>query len=203
MILTCFKSLRALLTWIVQYLHISSLKKCHALSNWLLIIARQPFSGLTLDFEADLSRKYAFFLPFNLILTFLVLGFGLAYSLRYFVWIDKEVFIWILSCLLTNTSQWTSVNLWEDQLISLWENDFGRWPIIISVNLINFVTGVCFHLNDFLTHKSINSCEARDVYENNFFQPPWSENDSPLRTGTYDINTGTKPKILICFKQSI
>ena len=46
-------SLRALHTWIVQYLHI--IEKC--LSSWLLIIRRQPFSSLAIDFQADLSQN--------------------------------------------------------------------------------------------------------------------------------------------------
>jgi hypothetical protein len=39
------KTLRALHTWIVQYLHIILLKILQAPSSWLLIIARQPFSS--------------------------------------------------------------------------------------------------------------------------------------------------------------
>jgi hypothetical protein len=49
-------SLRALHTWIVLYLPIILFKTLQALSNWLLIIARQPFSSLAIDFQADLSQ---------------------------------------------------------------------------------------------------------------------------------------------------
>jgi hypothetical protein len=41
------ESLRAFHTWIVQYLHIIHYKMNQSLSSWLLIIARQPFSSLT------------------------------------------------------------------------------------------------------------------------------------------------------------
>lgn len=48
---------RALHTWIVQYLHIFIKEILQALSNWLLIIARQPFSSLAIDLHADLSQN--------------------------------------------------------------------------------------------------------------------------------------------------
>ena len=32
-------------------------KVLQALSNWMLIIARQPFSGLAIDFQVDLKSK--------------------------------------------------------------------------------------------------------------------------------------------------
>ena len=41
--------------WIVQYLPIIIFKILQALSNWLLVMARQPFSGLAIDFQVDLS----------------------------------------------------------------------------------------------------------------------------------------------------
>jgi hypothetical protein len=41
----------------VQHFPIILLKILQALSNWLLIIARQPFSGLAIDFQADLSQN--------------------------------------------------------------------------------------------------------------------------------------------------
>jgi hypothetical protein len=50
------KSLSALHTWIVQYLHIILKNVTQALSSWLLIIARQPFSSLDIDFQADLRQ---------------------------------------------------------------------------------------------------------------------------------------------------
>jgi hypothetical protein len=49
------KSLRALHTWIVQYLHIL-FRILDALPSWLLIIARQPFSNLAIGFQDDLSQ---------------------------------------------------------------------------------------------------------------------------------------------------
>jgi hypothetical protein len=50
------KSLRAFHTWIVQYLQIFICKILQALSSWLLIIARQPFSSLAIDFQDNLSQ---------------------------------------------------------------------------------------------------------------------------------------------------
>ena len=52
------KSLRAFHSWIVQYLTIILFKILQALSSWFLIIAKQPFSGLTIEFQADLSQNY-------------------------------------------------------------------------------------------------------------------------------------------------
>jgi hypothetical protein len=34
-----------------------------ALSSWLLVIARQPFSSLAIDFKADLKMHYAEIAP--------------------------------------------------------------------------------------------------------------------------------------------
>ena len=51
------KSLRAFHALIVQYFPIILFKILQPLSNWLLIIARQPFSGLAIDFQADLSQN--------------------------------------------------------------------------------------------------------------------------------------------------
>ena len=54
-----FFLLRALHTWIVQYLHINSFFEIlQALSSGLLIIARQPFSSLAIDFQANLSNNF-------------------------------------------------------------------------------------------------------------------------------------------------
>ena len=47
------KSLRTFHTWIVQYLPITIFNILQALSNWLLIIARQPFLDLAVDFLVD------------------------------------------------------------------------------------------------------------------------------------------------------
>jgi hypothetical protein len=41
----------------VQHLPIILLKILQALSSWLLVIARQPLSGLAIDFQADLSQN--------------------------------------------------------------------------------------------------------------------------------------------------
>uniref|UniRef100_A0A8C8EQ90 Uncharacterized protein n=1 Tax=Oncorhynchus tshawytscha TaxID=74940 RepID=A0A8C8EQ90_ONCTS len=51
------KFLRALHTWIVEYLHIILKKIIQALSSWLLIIARQPFSRLAIDFQDIFQSK--------------------------------------------------------------------------------------------------------------------------------------------------
>ena len=42
---------------IVQYLPIILFKILQALLNWLLVIARQPFSSLAIDIQADLRMK--------------------------------------------------------------------------------------------------------------------------------------------------
>ena len=42
---------------IVQHLPIILFKIIQALSDWLWIIARQPFSGLAIYFQADLNQK--------------------------------------------------------------------------------------------------------------------------------------------------
>ena len=42
---------------IVEHLHIILLKILQALSSWLLIIARQPFSSLEIDFQVVLSQN--------------------------------------------------------------------------------------------------------------------------------------------------
>ena len=47
--------LRALYTRILQYLQIILVHFFQALSTWLLIIARQPFSSLVIDFQDDFS----------------------------------------------------------------------------------------------------------------------------------------------------
>lgn len=44
-------------SWVEQHLPIILFKMLQALSNWLLIIARQQFSGLAIDFKADLSQN--------------------------------------------------------------------------------------------------------------------------------------------------
>ena len=49
--------LGALHTLIVQYLYIIIILILQALSSWLLIIARQPFSSLAIDFQADFKSK--------------------------------------------------------------------------------------------------------------------------------------------------
>jgi hypothetical protein len=41
----------------VQHLPIIVFKILQALSNWLLIIAREPFSDLALDVQVDLSQN--------------------------------------------------------------------------------------------------------------------------------------------------
>jgi hypothetical protein len=46
-------SLRAFHTWIVQHLPIILLKILQDLSNWLLSIARQTFSGLAIDLSQN------------------------------------------------------------------------------------------------------------------------------------------------------
>ena len=51
------KSLRDFHTWIMQHLPIIIFKIPQALSNWLLIIARQPFSSLTIDSQVDLRQN--------------------------------------------------------------------------------------------------------------------------------------------------
>ena len=49
-------SLSAFHAWIVQHLPIL-FKILQALPNWVLIIARQQFSSLAIDFQADLSQN--------------------------------------------------------------------------------------------------------------------------------------------------
>ena len=50
------KSLKAFHTWVVQYLLIILFIILQDLSNWFLIIARQPFSDIATDFQEDLVK---------------------------------------------------------------------------------------------------------------------------------------------------
>jgi hypothetical protein len=51
------KPLRALHTLIGQHLANIIFKILQNFSNWLLIIARKPFSSLAIDFQADLTKN--------------------------------------------------------------------------------------------------------------------------------------------------
>jgi hypothetical protein len=50
-------ALKVFHTWIVQHLSIIIFKILQALSSLLLIIASQPFSGLVIAFQVDLSQN--------------------------------------------------------------------------------------------------------------------------------------------------
>ena len=52
-----FGSLRALHTWVVQYLHIIIFLILQVLSSWVLINAWLTFSSLAIDFQADFKLK--------------------------------------------------------------------------------------------------------------------------------------------------
>jgi hypothetical protein len=50
-------SLKALHIWIVQYFTLIINTIIQALLYWWLVIARQPFSSLVIDFHANLSQN--------------------------------------------------------------------------------------------------------------------------------------------------